>query len=153
MLLKISACVAVLSMSLVLNASEKKAEGMTKAEAQRQVYINADHLLDGTKFEYFYKAGGGLKIAFANGVVGYEWIKGPRKGNKGNDIPYQSRKIGDELYVVNWQEKHKPDFTSLIINLKNKKMYSSAILRYGTEKEMIHFKEAEIKNIQRTTTK
>ena len=94
-----------------------------------------------------------MTIAFENGTLGYEWIKGPRKGNKADKIPYQSRKIGDDLYIVNWQEKNKPDFVSLIINLKDKVMYSSAILRYGTEQEMIHFKEAEIKNIKRVTVR
>ena len=54
---KFVACVSVFSLSACLQASDKKVEGMSKAEAQRLAYVNADHLLDGTQFEYFYKAG------------------------------------------------------------------------------------------------
>lgn len=120
-----------------------------KAVAQELKYKAAEHLLDGTSFEYFYQTGGGLKIAFADGKVQYEWIKGPRKGNKAEGIPYQSRKIGKDQFIVNWQEKNKPDFTTLVINFEQGVMYSSAILRYGTQEEMIHFNGAIIERVQR----
>jgi hypothetical protein len=113
-------------------------------------YTNAQHVLDATSFEYFYEDGSGLTFALYDGKVKYEWIVGPRKGNKAADIPYQSRRIGDDLYMVNWHEKDKPDFVSLIVDLKKNTLYSSAILRYGTGNEMIHFKEATLKNVQRT---
>jgi len=118
-------------------------------KTQVQQYMNAEHLLDGMSFEYFYQAGGGLKIAFAEGKLQYEWISGARKGNQAANIPYQSRKIGDEVYLVNWHQPDKPDFVSLVIDLKQNRLYSSAILRYGTGNEMIHFKEATIKNLNR----
>ena len=111
-------------------------------------YKSAEHLLDGVNFEYFYQTGGGLKIDFADGLLGYEWIKGSRKGNKASGIPYQSRKIGDSLYLVNWQEKEKPDFVTLVIDLEQNVMYSSAILRYGTDQEVIHFNGAIIERAQ-----
>ncbi|NWK57626.1 MoaF N-terminal domain-containing protein [Verrucomicrobiaceae bacterium N1E253] len=114
-----------------------------------QQYLDSEHLMDGISFQYFYEDGSGLEIAFNEGKVRYEWVVGPRKGNKGEGIPYQSRSIGDDLYMVNWHEPKKPDFTSLIIDLKNKALYSTAILRYGTSAEMIHFKEASVKNVKR----
>ena len=122
------------------------------AQAEKKVnpYLNAPHLLDGVSFDYFYKGGGGLNIAFAKGELAFEWIKGPRKGNKAGNIPYQSRLIGDDMYLVNWHQPDKPDFVSLIVNLKDKKLYSSAILRYASKNEMIHFKEAGIKNLKRS---
>ena len=118
-----------------------------KAIELKYLYIAAEHLLDEMNFEYFYKTGGGLKIAFYDGKLQYEWISGPRKGNNAKDIPHQSREIGDELYLLNWQEKNKSDFVTLIINLEKNVSYSSAILRYGTSIEMIHFKEATIKRV------
>lgn len=51
--------------------------------------------------------------------------------------------------MVNWHEPKKPDFTSLVIDLGRKTLYSTAILRYGTEAEMIHFKEASIREVKR----
>lgn len=114
-----------------------------------QQYLGAEHLMDGIRFQYFYEDGSDLERAFKEGKVRYQWIIGQRKGNKGEEIPYQSRIIGDNLYMVNWHESKKPDFTSLIIDLKNKALYSTAILHYGTSAEMVHFKEASIKSIER----
>jgi hypothetical protein len=99
-----------------------------KTPDHQHQYIAAEHLLDGTSFDYFYKAGGGLKIAFAEGKLQYEWISGPRKGNHAENIPYQSRRIGNEVYLVNWHQPDKPDFVSLVIDLKQNRLYSSAIL-------------------------
>lgn len=132
-------------------ASSVADDSTTDQHAEKLVlqYTQAEHLLDGTSFEYFYEAGGGLKIAFADGMLQYEWISGPRKGNHAENIPYQSRLIGDEIYLVNWHQPDKPDFVSLVDDLGLKRLYSSAILRYGSGNEMIHFKEAEIKHIER----
>ncbi len=108
-----------------------------------------EHLLDGTSLKYFYQNGSGLRIDFYDGKVRYEWIAGPPKGNTGSDIPYRSRKIGDEIYIVNFHEKQKPDFVTLIFNLNQNVMYSSAILRYGTEKEMISFSGGIVEHVKR----
>lgn len=109
----------------------------------------AEHLLDGTSLKYYYQNGSGISIEFNDGKLSYKWIVGPPKGNMGKDIPYQSRKIGDEMYIVNFHEKHKPDFVTLIFNLKQNVVYSSAILRYGTDKEMISFSGGIIEHVKR----
>ena len=110
---------------------------------------NPEHLLDGMSFNYYYQSGAGLSVYFEDGKFNYEWIVGPRKGNKGNDIPYKSRKIGDEMYIVNFHEKHKPDFVTLIFNFEQNVMYSSAILRYGTDNEMTAFSGGIIEHVKR----
>ena len=136
------------STSVLMAQTDKAPEKQEPIDHNLQ-YINAQHVLDGTRFEYFYQGGGGLQIAFADGQLQYEWISGPRKGNNAKEIPYQSREIGEDVYLVNWHEKDKPDFVTLIIDLKQNRLYSSAILRYGTSKEMIHFKESTIKHVKR----
>ena len=108
-----------------------------------------EHLLDGTTMEYYYQNGSGISIDFYDGKLRYEWIAGPPKGNMGKDIPYRSRKIGDEMYIVNFHEKHLPDFVTLIFNLKQNVMYSSVIERYGTDKEMIHFSGGIVEHVKR----
>jgi hypothetical protein len=123
--------------------------GSAQVPEHSEQYATAAHLLDETSFKYFYEDGSGLEIAFYGGMVRYEWIVGPRKGNSAMDILYQSRQIGDDLYLVNFQEQGKGDFVSLVINLEDEVIYSSAILRYRTEQEMVHFKEAIIKDISR----
>ena len=49
---------------------------------------------------------------------------------------------------MNWHEKSNPDFVTLIVNLKERALYSSAFLRYGAGMEMIHFKEVTIKRVK-----
>ena len=109
-----------------------------------------EHLLDGIGFNYFYQNGSGIQIAFYNGMVQYEWIAGPRTGNRGEDIPYDSRQLGDDLFLVSWHEPEKPDYLSLVINLENNVIYSSAILRYGTENELVVFQGGIIEHVTRT---
>jgi len=108
-----------------------------------------EHLLDGTTLGYNYQNGSGISIDFYDGKLRYEWIAGPPKGNMGKDIPYRSRKIGDEMYIVNFHEKHIRDFVTLIFNLKQNVMYSSAIQGYGTDKEMIHFSGGIVEHVKR----
>jgi hypothetical protein len=109
----------------------------------------SEHLLDGMSFNYYYQNGAGLTVAFQNGKFNYEWIVGPRKGNSGKDISYKSRKIGVDTYIVNFHEKHKPDFVTLIFNFEQNVMYSSAILRYGTDNEMTVFSGGIIEHVKR----
>ena len=110
---------------------------------------SAEHLLDGTSLNYYYQNGGGLSVSFQDGKFNYKWIVGPRKGNSGKDIPYKSRKIGNDMYIVNFHEKHKPDFVTLIFNFEQNVMYSSAILRYGTDNEMTAFSGGIIEQVKR----
>jgi len=117
-------------------------------------YLNAkdgepEHLLDGTTLEFYYQNGSGISMDFYDGKLQYEWIAGSPKGNMGKDIPYRSRKIGDEMYIVNFHEKQKPDFITLIFNLKQNVMYSSAIVKYGTDKEMTSFRGGIVEHVKR----
>ena len=107
-----------------------------------------EHLLDGRSFEYHYQNGSGISIKFYDGKLQYEWIAGQPKGNMGKDIPYRSRKIGDEMYIVNFHEKEKPDYVTLVFNFNQNVMYSSAILRYGTEKEKTSFSGGIIEHVK-----
>ena len=96
----------------------------------------------------FYQNGSGINIEFYDGKIQFEWIAGPAKGNKGKDIPYMSRKIGDELYIVNFHQKQKHNFVTLVFNFKQNVMWTSNIQRYGTDKEKIGFDGGIIEHIK-----
>lgn len=108
-----------------------------------------EHLLDGVSMNYYYQTGWGIHINFYQGVAAYEWIAGPRKGAGAKDIPYKSRKIGPEMYLVNWHEKDKHDFVTLIFNFEQNVMYGSAIVKYGSGKEIIVFSGGIIEHLKR----
>ena len=108
----------------------------------------AEHLLDGTSMNYYYQNGGGIHIELYDGMLKYEWIVGPRKGNGNKDLPYNSRKIGERLYIVSWLEASHPDYTTLVFNFTNNVMYSSGIFRFGTEDQFTRFDGGIIENLE-----
>lgn len=97
------------------------------------------HLLDGTSMNYYYQNGSAIHLKFYDGLLKYEWITGPRKGHGNQDLPYNSRKIDERMYVINWLEKSHPDFMTLIFNFNNNVMYSSGILRFGSPEQFTVF--------------
>lgn len=131
-------CLMALIVSLFIGSSA------VYAEKQK-----AEHLLDGTSMEYTYQNGAGISIEFYEGQLKFEWISGPAKGNSGQDIPYRSRKIGDEMYIVNFQQKDKANFVTLVFNFKQNVMCGSNLLRYGTDKEKVGFHGGIIEHVKR----
>ncbi len=122
-----------------MGAQEKQSASsleQVKKEAEAKKH---EHLLDGTSMNYYYQNGGGIHIGFYDGMLKYEWIVGPRKGNKNQDLKYLSRKIGDKMYMVSWLEESHPDYTTLIFNFNNNVMYSTGIFRFGTKDQFIRF--------------
>lgn len=120
--------------------------GITNLKAEEK---NAEHLLDGTSLVYYYQNGAGISMQLYDGKLKYEWISGPAKGNSGKDIPYLSRKIGDEMYIINFHQKEKGNFITLIFNFKQNVMCGSNLLRYGTDKEKIGFHGGIIEHVKR----
>ena len=112
-----------------------------KKEAEAQPAI---HLLDGTSMDYHYSDGGAIHMEIYKGMLKYEWIEGTRKGNGNKDLIYTSRKIGDKMYLVSWLEASHPDYTSLIFDFNNKRMYSTGIFRFGSENQFIRFDKGAI---------
>ena len=100
---------------------------------------SGEHLLDGTSMNYYYQNGSGIHIQLYEGMLRYEWVEGPRKGKGNKDLAYHSRKIGPNMYVINWLEKAHPDFMTLIFNFNNNVMYSSGILRFGAKEQFTVF--------------
>ncbi len=107
-----------------------------------------EHLLDGTALDYVYENGGGIAISFYEGKLKYKWTAGPRKGNGNQDLVYRSREIADKIFVVSWLEQSHPDYVTLIFNFTNNTMYSSGILRYGSENQKVVFDRGRIERLE-----
>jgi hypothetical protein len=54
------------------------------------------------------------------------------------------RYAAKQLYLVNWHDTDKSNFVTLVIDLARKKLYSSALLYYGSQNEVESFSEATI---------
>ena len=113
--------------------------------------IETPPILDGTTVTYIYQNGMGAHIEFYDGMLKYEWVSGPRKGKGNKDLKYRSRKIAENVYVINWLEESHPDFMTLIFNFENNVMYSSGILRFGKDQQKVVFDGGIIQDLKLVT--
>lgn len=90
---KVLVLLVIMSFSTSIFSQEKKPDNSllkVKKEAEEK---QPEHLLDGTSMNYYYQHGGGIHMEFYDGMLKYEWIVGPRKGNENHDLKYKSRKL------------------------------------------------------------
>lgn len=106
-------------------------------------------LLDGVELDYTYTDGGRVALSFSDGELSFRWLAGPFAGAEGAGFAYHSRQIGEDLYLVNWHDEEGFGFITLVINLQQKVLYSSALLGYGTEEELQLFDGAIIESVMR----
>jgi hypothetical protein len=107
--------------------------------------MNDSQTLDGNSITYNYPDLGTVKVDFYDGLLTYEWTEGHFAGMKREGYPYQSKLIGDKIYMFSWLEKPHYSFVTVVLNLAQNTMQSSAILNPQTEEEMSLFHSGIIK--------
>jgi len=95
----------------------------------------AEHFLDGYSLNFQYQDGKAIHMEFYNGKAKYEWVAGPGKGKGNTDIPYRSRKIGENLYIVNWHETGIKDYLTIVFDFEKMMVHSSIIIGYENKPE------------------
>ena len=121
-------CLTLLSVALSSAQSET-------TEENKFQFGKPEHFLDGYSLNFQYQDGTALHMEFYNGKAKYEWVAGPAKGNGNTDIPYRSRKIGSNLYLINWHEVDKKDYLTLVFDFEKMLMHSSIIVGYENKPE------------------
>jgi hypothetical protein len=109
----------------------------------------SNQAFDNVELDYTYSAGGSITATFEKGLVRYRWLSGPFQGVEERDLKYQSKRIGEDAFVVNWHDKVNFNFVTLFIDLTSKHVHSSALLYYGTPNEVTSFDTAAISDIRR----
>ena len=102
------------------------------------------------ELEYTYSDGGAVVLKIDDGILGYRWTAGPSAGYKVSDRIYQSRKIGDEIYLVNWHDSENKDYVVLVIDLSEMLVHGSALAAYNTADPFAFFDKAEIVRVARS---
>lgn len=100
--------------------------------------------LDGKSITYTYQELGTVRLDFADGLVRFEWLKGPNAGNQGEGSPYQVKLVAPKAYFLNWIEEKDSTTITLFINLEKGEVHSSGIVSPGTEQEMHIWHSAKI---------
>jgi len=106
--------------------------------------------LDGLTLDSTYEGGGQIIASFSRGQLQYRWLSGPFEGVEETGLKFRSRHLRDEIYVVNWHDTNNSNFVTLIIDLAQKKIHSSALLYYGSKNEVESFAEAAINEASRS---
>ncbi|MBM1108218.1 hypothetical protein JQC67_18845 [Aurantibacter crassamenti] len=101
-----------------------------KSETNKFQFGAAEHFLDGYSLNFQYQDGKAIHMDFYNGKAKYEWIVGPGKGRGNEDIQYRSRKIGDNLFLVNWHETGIKDYLTIVFDFDKMVVHSSIIIGY-----------------------
>lgn len=107
----------------------------TEATNHKFQFGAAEHFLDGYSLNFQYQGGPAVHMEFENGKGKYEWITGPRKGKGNSNIPYRSRKIGEDLYLINWHETGLKDYLTIVFDFKKMVVHSSIIIGYENKPE------------------
>lgn len=121
-------CLALFSTGLSFAQSKTSEENKFQFE-------QPEHFLDGYSLNFQYQDGTAIHMEFYNGKAKYEWVAGPAKGNGNKDIPYRSRKIGSDLYLINWHETDKKDYLTLVFDFEKMLVHSSIIIGYENKPE------------------
>ena len=96
-------------------------------------------------YEARYPNGPAIAYRFVNGVLEYRLL-GPGIINTG--LSFKSRTLGDQLYLVSWNDKTNQFFMTLVIDFANRKEYFSSILSYGSDDPETNFLEADISAVE-----
>lgn len=121
-------CIALFSIGHSL------AQSKTSEENKFQ-FGQPEHFLDGYSLNFQYQDGSAIHMEFYHGKAKYEWVAGPAKGNGNMDIPYRSRKMGTDLYLINWHEIDKKDYLTLVFDFEKMLVHSSIIVGYENKPE------------------
>ena len=106
-----------------------------------------EHLLDGTSFTFQYQNAGAIDISFAGDVLTYKWIAGRNANDPASTYPYKSRKIDDDVYLVNWHEPDTHNFVTMVYNFKSNMCAVSVISRYASETPFMGFQAGIIEHV------
>jgi len=120
-----------------------------EAAAKSTSLDKEEHLLDGTSFTFQYQNAGAMDIAFTEGQLTYKWIAGRNVDEPRRSFPYKSRKIDDDIYIINWHEPDVKNFVTMVYNFKSNSCAVSVISRYGSEKPFKGFQAGVIEHVKK----
>jgi hypothetical protein len=108
------------------------------------------HILDGTKVEWTYNnADARMVVSFADGLGQYEWLAGRRKGNSDSKIPYSSREISPNIYLMSWIQADRPDFITMIFDFNAMTIATTGLIGYKSDNERFLFLDGVINEVER----
>ena len=108
------------------------------------------HILDGTTVEWTYNnSDARMVVSFADGLGQYEWLAGRRKGNSDSKIPYSSREISPNVFLMSWIQADRPDFITMIFDFNAMTIATTGLIGYKSDNERFLFLDGVINDVER----
>lgn len=108
------------------------------------------HILDGTTVDWTYNnSDARMVVTFTDGLGEYEWVEGGRKGNSDSEIPYSSREISENIFLMSWIQADRPDFITMIFDFNSMTIATTGLIGYKSEKERVLFLDGVINDVRR----
>ena len=108
------------------------------------------HILDGTKVEWTYNnSDARMVVSFVDGLGQYEWVEGRRKGNSDSEIPYSSREISPNIFLMSWIQADRPDFITMIFDFNAMTIATTGLIGYKSDDERFLFLDEIINEVKR----
>ncbi len=108
------------------------------------------HILNGTTVEWTYNdSDARMVVSFADGLGQYEWVAGRRKGNTDSEIPYSSREISPNIFLMSWIQADRPDFITMIFDFNAMTISTTGLIGYKSDNERFLFMDGVINDVER----
>ena len=102
------------------------------------VFPERQELLNGKTLIFEYTNGWGFSLSFYDNKLRYQFrrdLSNPEGvGSRNQDIPYRSRKVGDDMYQIMWHEPDVKDVVTMLINFNTSTLYAAGILGYDEDR-------------------
>ncbi len=95
-------------------------------------------LLNGKTLVFEYTNGWGFSLSFYDNMLRYQFrrdLTNPEGvGSRNQDIPYRSRRVGDDMYQIMWHEPDVKDVVTMLINFNTSTLYAAGLLGYDEDR-------------------
>ncbi len=102
------------------------------------VYPERQELLNGKTLIFEYTNGWGFALSFYDNMLRYQFrrdLTNPEGvGSRNQDIPYRSRRVGDNMYQIMWHEPDVKDVVTMLINFNTSTLYAAGLLGYDDDR-------------------
>lgn len=104
------------------------------------------HGLVNKSLEYTYTNGASIKLNVTLDTLSFEWLTGPSKGRRGDDLKYNHSEPRENQHLINWNDPATQAFVTLLIDLDQKRVNGAALTSYKSENPAPFFYQATITN-------
>ena len=98
------------------------------------VFPERQELLNGKTLIFEYTNGWGFSLSFYDNMLRYQFrrdLNNPEGvGSRNQDVPYRSRRVGDNMYQIMWHEPDVKDVVTMLINFNTSTLYAAGLLGY-----------------------